>query len=89
MGWLIGTSIFLGCSLLAYFLIGYKQQEHENGETKWVKVCEPSWPQIWTIAKIFIFIVCFIFFIATCGDRERVHQESMKKVRDSYNRNYR
>lgn len=89
MGWIIGSSIFLGCSLLAYFLISYKQQEDENGETKWVKVCEPSWPQIWAIAKIFIFIVCFISFVATCGDREQVHQESMKKVRDSYDRNYR
>lgn len=89
MGCFIGTSIFLGCSLLAYYLIAYRKQEDKSGETKYVKVCEPTWPQIWTIAKIFIVIVCFISFVATCGDREKVHQESMKKVRDSYNRNYR
>lgn len=89
MGWFIGTSILLGSFYLAYFLISYRKQEDENGQSKWVRVANPTYGQVWTIAKIFIVIICLISFISQCGERDEVHQKSMKKVQDAYNRNYR
>ena len=89
VGTLLGFAMLIGGLLLSYFLLSYRRLENENGETKWKRVQNPSFPHIWLLFKIIIGIIIFVWVIIESNTSfKQQHRKNMKKVWDTHRHHY-